>query len=209
MPTRDPRVDAYIAKSADFARPILQHIRAAIHEGCPDVVETIKWSRPAFDYRGAPLCGIAAFKEHCSLGFWHSPDLTLSGKPIGGPGEKGGMGNFGRIASVQDLPSRSALVKLVRQAAKLSEEGGRTVMTRASPEKKSPPRPVVVPEDLSRALARNRKARDTFENFPPSHQREYVEWITGAKRDETRSKRVATALEWLVEGKPRNWKYMR
>jgi uncharacterized protein YdeI (YjbR/CyaY-like superfamily) len=208
MPNIDPRVDAYIARSPDFARPILEFVREAIHAGCPDVEEGIKWRMPSFDYQGAILCNVAAFKQHCAVNFWRAPDLKVNGKPIGSPGDKGGMGNFGRLTSVGDLPSRAAFVALVKQAVRLKAAGGRTLMAR-TPSRPRAPRPVVVPDDFTRALARNRRARVTFEGFPPGHRREYVEWITEAKTDATRQRRLATAVEWLAEGKPRNWKYMK
>jgi len=203
MPKRDPRVDAYIAKSADFAKPILTHFRAVVDAACPDATENIKWSTPSWDYAGSLLCSMAAFKQHCSFGFWKANLLTLNGKPVG----IGADGQLSHITSVKDLPSRAVLVKLVKQAARLNADGVKeSVMSGRS---RTPKPPLPVPEDFQRALARNRKARDTFAAFPPSHQREYIEWIAGAKREETRAERLATSLQWLAEGKPRNWKYMR
>lgn len=203
MPKRDPRVDAYIAKSADFAKPILTQFRAIVDAACPDATENIKWSTPSWDYAGSLLCSMAAFKQHCSFGFWQANLLTLNGKPVG----IGADGQLSHITSVKDLPSRAVLVKLVKQAARLNADGVKeSVMSGRS---RTPKPPLPVPEDFQRALARNRKARDTFAAFPPSHQREYIEWIAGAKREETRAERLATSLEWLAEGKPRNWKYMR
>ena len=203
MPKRDPRVDAYIAKSADFAKPILTHFRAIVDAACPDATENIKWSTPSWDYAGSLLCSMAAFKQHCSFGFWKANLLTLNGKPVG----IGADGQLSHITSVKDLPSRAVLVRLVKQAARLNADGVKeSVMSGRS---RTPKPPLPVPEDFQRALARNRKARDTFAAFPPSHQREYIEWIAGAKREETRAERLATSLEWLAEGKPRNWKYMR
>ena len=203
MPKRDPRVDAYIAKSADFAKPILTHFRAVVDDACPDATENIKWSTPSWDYAGSLLCSMAAFKQHCSFGFWKANLLTLNGKPVG----IGADGQLSHITSVKDLPSRAVLVRLVKQAARLNADGVKeSVMSGRS---RTPKPPLPVPEDFQRALARNRKARDTFAAFPPSHQREYIEWIASAKREETRAERLATSLEWLAEGKPRNWKYMR
>ncbi len=203
MPKRDSRVDAYIAKSADFAKPILSHFRAIVDEACPDAAETIKWSTPSWDHAGSLLCSMAAFKQHCSFGFWKANLLTLNGKALG----IGADGQLSHITSVKDLPSRSTLVRLVKQAAKLNADGvtGSVMSGRSRVPREAPP----VPSDLKRALAGNRKARDVFEAFPPSHQREYVEWITEAKREQTRAQRVATTLEWLSEGKSRNWKYMK
>jgi len=199
MGTRDPRVDAYIARAEPFARPILEHLRELVHRGAPDVVETIKWGMPFFA-RKKNLCHMAAFKAHCAFGFW-------TGRIAGATGKEGeAMGQFGRIASLEDLPSDRKLVALVREAVALDE---REEKTPARP--KRPPPEVEVPEDLQKAL-RARKhaaARKTFEAFPPSHRREYVEWIAEAKTEATRAKRLATTLEWLTEGKPRNWKYMK
>ena len=195
MGKKDPRVDAYIAKSADFARPILKHLREIVHRGCPDVVETIKWGMPAFEHRGI-LGGMAAFKEHCAFNLWKGSLL--------GAGNREAMGQFGRIAAISDLPRESVLVGYVREAARLNEEG-----VKAPREKKEPKKPVETPPDLASALKKNARARATYEGFSPSHKREYVEWITEAKTEETRKKRVGTAIEWMAEGKPRMWKYMR
>lgn len=194
MGTRDPRIDAYIAKSPDFARPILQYLREVIHEGCPDVEETMKWSMPHFTHHGI-LCGVAAFKKHCSFGFW-------KGSLVVGEKKKPGMGQFGAIASLADLPPRRKLVGYVKKAAKLNEEGvpARRASARAN-------KPLAVPDDLAGALQRSRSARTTFEGFAPSHRREYIEWITEAKTDATREKRLVTTIEWLEKGKSRNWKY--
>jgi uncharacterized protein YdeI (YjbR/CyaY-like superfamily) len=201
MGTRDPRIDAYIAKQKDFARPILTHIRDVVHAACPEVEETLKWSSPHFMYQGAMMCGMAGFKEHAIFGFW-------KGKLIDGvsPNRNNGgeaMGNFGKLTSVKDLPNKSTMTSLIRQAMKLNEEG--ITVPRA---KKARPEPTVPPE-LKAALAKNRKAATHFAAFPPSHRREYAEWIGEAKREETKTKRVAQAIEWIAEGKGRNWKYQR
>jgi uncharacterized protein YdeI (YjbR/CyaY-like superfamily) len=198
MGTRDPRIDAYIAKSADFAKPILTYIRETVHVACPDVVETTKWSMPFFDHHG-PLANMSAFKEHAALRFW-------KGQLVVGPGsddDERAMGQFGRLTSVKDLPPKKELVALIKKAAKLNEEGIKV-------EKKKAPRPELpVPAELIAALAKNKKARANFEAFPPSHKREYNEWIGEAKREETRAARVAQAIEWIAEGKSRNWRYER
>jgi uncharacterized protein YdeI (YjbR/CyaY-like superfamily) len=199
MGTRDPRVDAYLAKSAPFAKPILSHIRKAVHAGCPDVEETMKWSFPHFVYKGV-LCSMASFKEHCAFGFWKS---SLLGHDAGKKSSEA-MGQFGRITSVTDLPSSSQLVALVRKAAVLNDHGVK------APRKKSAPKPVpTAPADFLRALRRNARALAAFKASSASHKREYIEWITEAKSDQTRQRRIATALEWLSEGKSRNWKYER
>jgi hypothetical protein len=199
MGTRDPRVDAYIAKSADFAQPILTHLRDVVHAACPDVQETMKWSMPFFDYHGV-MCNMAAFKQHATFGFWkgrHIPGLA----PNSANGGEA-MGNLGKLTSVKDLPSRKVLAGYVKEAMRLNEDG---IPTKKP--KKAPKPEAKVPADLAAALMKNRKAAATFEDFSPSQRREYVDWIADAKREETRAKRVAQAVEWLAEGKKRNWKY--
>jgi uncharacterized protein YdeI (YjbR/CyaY-like superfamily) len=198
MVTKDPRVDAYIEKSAEFARPILNHLREVVHAACPEVEETMKWSFPNFLYKGM-FCNMAAFKEHCSFGFWKSSLILEKGHVT-----EDAMGQFGRITRVSDLPSRKVLTGYIKAAMKLNDEGVKSP-TRVKPKQ---PREVVVPEDLTGALNANAKARKTFDAFSPSHKREYIEWITEAKTEATRTKRLATAIEWMAEGKPRNWKYM-
>jgi uncharacterized protein YdeI (YjbR/CyaY-like superfamily) len=198
MGKRDPRVDAYITKSPDFAKPILTHIRDLVHAACPPVEETLKWSVPAFMYKGN-LCGMAAFKRHCMFGFWKgSLIVDGTGQPVGV-----GMGQL-KVARVEDLPPDKALTGYIKQAMKLNEEGVKT--PRAGPKEK---KPLAMPASLKKALAKNRKAMAAFEAFSPSHKREYLEWITEAKTDETRDRRIDRAIEWMAEGKPRNWKYMK
>jgi uncharacterized protein YdeI (YjbR/CyaY-like superfamily) len=199
MATKDPRIDAYIAKSAAFAKPILKHLRKVVHAGCPGVVETMKWSMPHFDYKGV-MCGMAAFKEHCAFGFWKA-DLILD---RGENGEKSGMGSFGCIRSLADLPNEKTLIGYVTKAAALNEAGIKAP-GRTQPKKR---KALPTPDDLAAALKKNAKARKTFDDFSPSHRREYIEWITEAKRAETRKKRLAKTMKWLAEGKARNWKYM-
>ena len=201
MACRDPRIDAYIAASADFARPILTHLREVVHEACPEVEETMKWSMPHFLYHGM-LCGMASHKQHCSFGFWKG-SLILEGADDRG---EGGMGHFGRITTVGDLPSRATLERYVRKAMALNEDGTKAAAPRRPKTARVEP---AMPAELAAALDRNEAARAAFERFSPSHRREYVEWIADAKRAETRERRVATALEWLAEGKSRNWKYER
>ncbi len=198
MGKRDPRVDTYIAKAADFARPILAHLRETIHAGCPDAEETIKWGMPAFLYRGRILCGIAAFKQHCTLGFWEGRGM------IGDEDQRAeAMGQLGRIAALKDLPSKKVLVGYVKQAMKLGDE-----RAAAPPAPRKSPKPALpVPDDLTAALKKNKKAQATFAAFSPRCRREYIEWITEAKRDATRAARLAQAVEWMAEGKQRNWKY--
>jgi len=198
MATKDPRIDAYIAESGDFAKPILKHLRKAIHAGCPEVQETIKWSRPHFDYKGV-MCGMAAFKEHCAFGFWKADLIIDRDKPK----EKTGMGSFGSIKSLADLPNEKTLVGYVKKAAALNEDGIKAP-GRPKPKKRAA---VPMPEDFAAALKKNAKARQTFDGFSPSHRREYLEWITEAKREETRKERITKTLRLLAEGKSRHWKY--
>ena len=197
MPSNDPRIDAYIEKSADFAKPILGHLRKLVHKACPDVEETWKWSFPHFDYKGM-LCSMAAFKQHASFGFWKQSLLETDT----GPKNKTAMGSFGRITSIKDLPSDKVMIGLIQQAMELNEKG---INVRKKPA--APKTEVVVPDDLTAALVKNKKAKAQFEKFSNSHRKEYVMWITEAKTEPTRQKRLATTIEWLSEGKSRNWKY--
>lgn len=200
MGTRDPRIDAYVASSAEFARPILTHLREAVHDACPDVEETMKWSMPHFTYGKRMLCGMASFKQHCTFGFWNGGRIVEGDEPA----EKA-MGQFGRITRLADLPADAVLAGYVRKAMALTDAGVR----RAPATKRAPQGAVLVPDYVAAALQTNEKARATFEAFSPSHRREYIEWITEAKGDATRERRLQTALEWMAEGKPRNWKYIR
>lgn len=201
MKNTDPRVDSYIEKSAEFAKPILKHLRELVHRACPEAEETLKWRTPTFMYRGRIMCGIAAFKEHCTFGFWHKGMEEVLEKA----GHKGdeAWGSLGRLTGLADLPSDKALLGYVKTAAKLNESDA---PARPRPARKRAA-PLPVPADLAAALKKNRRAAGTFEKFSPSRRRDYIEWITEAKRDETRAKRLATTLEWLGEGKSRNWKY--
>lgn len=196
MPT-DPRIDAYIARQADFARPILEHLRSAVHAACPEAEETMKWSMPHFLYKGQMLAGMAAFKAHATFGFWRGKEV------LGETGaERDAMGQFGRLTSVDDLPSDDTLQALIRKAMALADSGARPARPKAAPK----PEPETPPE-LAAALSANPAAKAAFEAFPPSGRREYVEWVVEAKRPETRAKRIAQAVEWMAEGKRRHWKY--
>ena len=197
MPAIDPRVDAYIEKSAEFAKPILLHIRDLVHKACPDVVETMKWSFPHFDHKGM-FCSMASFKQHCAFGFWKQSLLEKDAFPA----QKTAMGSFGRITSLDDLPPDDVISGLIRQAVELNEKGIK-VSKKPVAEKKE----LIVPDYLTAELKKNKAARETFENFPYSCKKEYVQWITEAKTEATRDKRLATTIEWLSEGKRRNWKY--
>lgn len=203
MAVKNAKVDAYINKSAEFAQPILKHFRKLIHETCPEVVETIKWGMPSFEYHGI-LCGFAAFKNHCSLGFWKA-GLMKDAAILTSEEAKGSMGNIGKITSMKDLPSDKQLAKWLKEAMKLNEEGVKKTKEVA----KHPKKEIVTPDWLITAIRKNKKAWTCFEKFSPSNQKDYVEWITEAKTEETRNKRLKQALEWMSEGKPRNWKYMK
>jgi uncharacterized protein YdeI (YjbR/CyaY-like superfamily) len=200
MPTLDPRVDAYIDRSADFAKPILRRIRKLVHEAYPDIEETMKWSFPHFVHKGT-VCSMASFKQHCAFGFWKQS--LMEDKAF--PAEKTAMGSFGRITSPDDLPDDKTMLALIKQAVKLNEDG---VKVPRSP-KQNGKRELIVPDDLKKRLSADKKAAAVFEKFPYSQKKEYVEWIEEAKTDATRQKRLATTLEWLAEGKGRNWKYER
>ncbi len=198
MPTIDPFVDGYIDKAQDFAKPVLNHIRKLVHEACPDVVETKKWSFPHFDYKGM-MCSMASFKQHCAFGFWKQSLIDDAAFPA----EKTAMGSFGRITSLKDLPDDETMKKLIRDAMELNEAGIKVTKAPVSKEKKE----LIVPEILLEALARDEAASTTFNYFPYSKKKDYVEWITEAKSDATRDRRLMTAIAWLAEGKSRNWKY--
>jgi uncharacterized protein YdeI (YjbR/CyaY-like superfamily) len=200
MGTRDPRFDAYIANAPDFARPILNHLRELVHEACPQVEEAMKWSSPHFTYQGM-LAHMAAFKQHCAFGFWKGSLFLEQGDEKA----KQAAGHFGRITSLDDLPPRAEIIAYIHQAMRLNEEG-----VKATSRKQPVERPeLVVPEDVTAALDANEAALVTFNAFSPSHRREYVEWITEAKSDATRQKRLQQAVEWMSEGKSRHWKYAR
>ena len=197
MGKKDPRVDAYIARSADFAKPILKHIRKLVHKADSDIEETLKWGMPTFTHDGI-ICGMAAFKQHCALGFWKGK-LILDSK---GRRVDDAMGSFGRITSRKDLPSDAKLLGYIRKAVRLNQQGVK-VPARAK-RKATPSR---VPAYFTAALKASPKAAATFKALSTSHRNEYVEWIAGAKQAATREKRLATALQWLAQGKNYNWRY--
>lgn len=205
MVSPNPKVDAYIARARPFAQPILEHLRTLIHDGCPDVEETMKWSMPFFLYRGVILGNMSAFKEHCRFGFW--------GKEMGavlreaGKKQENGANSLGRITGLKDLPADKKMLGWIRQAAAFVDSGeytspmaARSRVVKAEAE---------TPPDFAAALQKNKRAAAAFAAFSPSCRREYIEWITEAKREETRGRRMATAVEWIAEGKQRNWKYQK
>lgn len=200
MGKKDKRIDAYIEKSQDFAKPILREIREIVHKACPDVEETMKWSFPHFDYKGEMMCSMAAFKQHCAFGFWKAS--LMKGKKTFSDKNKDAMGHLGKITGMSDLPSEKDMISDIKEAMKLNEIGVKISKKPAAP-KKEPE----MPKEFRALLNKKKKALKTFEEFSPSHKREYLEWILEAKTDTTKNKRMLTAIEWLEEGKSRNWKY--
>lgn len=200
---KDLRVDTYIEKAQPFAQPILKHLRKLVHKACPEVEETIKWGMPSFECKG-PLCGIASFKQHAILGFWKTALLKDPKGYLQEHKAKGGdaMGNLGRITSLKNLPPDEVIIDFVRQAKKLNDDG-----TKLPPKPKKEQVEMPVPEYFATALKKNKKAQATFSTFSSSQRKEYVEWVTEAKTEATREKRLATSIEWMAEGKRRNWKY--
>lgn len=202
MATFDKRVDAYIAKAEPFAQPVLEHLRELVHKACPDVEETMKWSFPHFEHKGL-LCSMASFKKHCAFGFWKGA-IMKDPKGILSVVGRTSMGNFDRITSVDDLPSEKVMLDYIRQAVRLNDED-----VKLPPKKVVKASAVKVPDYFIKVLKKNKKAFAAFEAFSNSHRKEYVQWITEAKSEETRSKRMEQAVAWLSEGKSRNWKYER
>ncbi len=195
----DPRIDAYIEKSAPFAQPILRHVRAAVHKACPAVQETIKWGFPHFEYHGI-LCSMAAFKAHCAVSFWKGDLLAIANK------SDAAMGQFGRLTSIAELPNAREFAQLIRAAMKLNEAGA---VAPARPKLSGAECELVAPAVLLAALKKNKAAAATFAGFSYSNKKEYAQWIVEAKTGVTRDKRLQQAVEWLAEGKIKNWKYVR
>lgn len=191
--SREPRIDAYVAKAQPFARPILEKVRERVHAVMPDVEEAMKWSHPTYCRDGKIVLGTAAFKEHASVHFWRGQELGTETK-------SGAMGQLGKLTSIDDLPAN--LDAMIAKAAELAAAAPAPRKPKHAPK----PAPDLHPQ-FAAALAKAPKAKATFDAFPPSCRREYLEWVSEAKRDETRAKRIATAVEWLAEGKRRNWKY--
>lgn len=198
----DKRIDTYILKSQEFAQPILNHMRALVQAACPDVEETIKWGFPHFDYKGEMMCHMASFKQHCVFGFWKGAIMKDKSLLEMAQSEKA-MGHLGRITSLKDLPSDKKMIAYIKEAMKLNDEGIKMPKKESATAKKE----LVVPEYLINALKKNKAAHHTFNEFSPSCKREYVDWITDAKTEATREKRMAQAIEWMSVGKKRNWKY--
>ena len=203
MPDTDPRVDAYIKKAAPFAQSILIKLRKLIFQACPDAVETIKWSFPNYEAYGSMLCNMAAFKEHCSFGFWKAA-LLKDPDDILHLADKHSMGHFDKLVSLKDLPADKILIAYLKEAALLNKNNVKLEKLEKAPKKELP-----MPKPLAAALKKNKKASAVFEAFSSSNKREYIEWIIEAKTEETMNKRLATTIEWLEEGKSRNWKYKK
>jgi uncharacterized protein YdeI (YjbR/CyaY-like superfamily) len=200
MEKHSPKVDDYIEKSQDFAKPILNYLREVVHETCPDAEEAIKWKFPTFMYKGKILCSIVSFKQYCSMGFWlHQEMKTLN--EIDTDVEKTNMFSLGKITKIEDLPSKSQLKKVIKEAMDLTDMG--VTLKKAAPSKTE----IEIPDEFQNALNENKKALEVFEKSSPSYRKEYIMWITDAKTETTRNKRMAQAIEWIAEGKGRNWKY--
>lgn len=205
MGKKNKKVDEYIAKAQPFAKPILKHLRKLVHEGCPEIEENIKWSFVSFDYKGI-LCSMASFKQHVAFGFWKAK-LMKDPKGYLQEGKKAGgsaMGNLGRISSMEDLPADKVIIDFIKQAKKLNDED---IKMPAKP--KTAVKELSTPDYFLKALKKDKKALSNFEAFSPGKKKDYIEWITEAKTEVTREKRMATAVEWISEGKSRNWKYMK
>ena len=204
MGKKEKLIDAYIAKAADFAKPILLHIRELVHKACPDVEEKMKWSMPFFDYKGEMLCHMASFKQHAVMGFWKAA-LIKDAVLVENAKKETAMGHLGRITSLKDMPSDKKITAWIKEAMILTDKGIK-LPAKVKPTQKEK-KELTVPDYFTKALAKNKKAKLVFENFAYSHKKEYLQWITEAKTEETRNKRMTAALELIAEGKGRNWKY--
>lgn len=201
MIQKDKRVDEYILKSADFAKPILNHLRNLVHNACSNVEETIKWGFPHFDYKGM-MCSMAAFKQHCAFGFWKSALMKDAKEMIGQ--NQYAMGHLGKIKALADLPSDKQITVWIKEAMKLNDND-----IKLPERKKSSTKEIEISDALQKALNKNKIAATAFSNLSPSHKKEYAEWINEAKTEDTKNKRIAATIEWVTEGKSRNWKYMK
>lgn len=193
--SRDARIDAYLDRAQPFAQAILTRVRERVHAVLPEIEETVKWSAPAYTLGGKIILITAAFKSHAAINFWR-------GQEIRDGANEDGMGQFGKLKSIGDLPPDGELDALIRKAAELAHSAPTPRKTKHQPK----PAPEMHP-DFAAALDRSAKAKAALESFPPSARRDYLEWVADAKQDDTRAKRIATAVEWLSEGKRRNWKY--
>lgn len=204
---KDKRIDAYIARSADFAKPVLEHIRKLVHQASPDMEETIKWGMPHFDHEGKSVVSMAAFKQHAVFGFWKAELIKDPKNYMQARKAQGGdaMGHGGKLTSVKDLPPDKVFIDFVKQAIRLNQEG---VKLPPREKKSVDPKNTTAPDDFAKALKKNKKAWQVWEEWTPGKKKEYVDWIKEAKTDITRNKRIETSVEWISEGKIRNWKYV-
>lgn len=203
MGKNNKQVDAYIKKAADFAIPVLTHIRKIVHQACPEVEEKIKWGFPCFEYKGI-LCHMAAFKQHCVFGFWKAELMKDPVLMNNANSSETAMGHFGKITSLADLPPDKKIAAWVKEAVQLNEEGKKVPKPNSGKAK-----PRQEPDYFIKAIKQDKKAWQTYQQFSQSNKNEYLEWITEAKTDSTRENRLGQAVEWMAEGKPRNWKYMK
>lgn len=202
MSTKIKAIDTYITKSADFAKPILNHLRELVHKACPTVEEKVKWGMPHFDYKG-PMCSMASFKQHAVFGFWKAalmkdPMLLETAK------SEVAMGHLGRITSLKDLPADKKLIAYIKEAMQLNDKGIKVPVKTKPGENKE----LLIPDYFTKAINKNKAAKKVFDGFSYSNKKEYVKWVTGAKTEETRNTRLQTSVEWMAEGKIRNWKYL-
>lgn len=204
MAKKIKQIDDYIARSADFAKPVLNHFRELVHKVCPDVEEKMKWSMPYFDYKGSMMCFMASFKEHCAFGFWKASLFSNGKELVEKAKSEEAMGHFGKVKSLKDLPKDSVMTKYIKEAMRLNDEG-----VKLNTKQKPGSAAIEAPDYFMKALRKNKAALATFQNFAPGNKKEYVLWIMDAKTDETREKRLQTAIEWMSEGKTRNWKYQK
>ncbi|MCE3228515.1 MAG: hypothetical protein K0S32_3066 [Bacteroidetes bacterium] len=205
MAKKDKRIDDYIAKSADFAKPVLKHFRELVHKACPDVEETMKWSFPHFDYKGQVMCSMASFKQHCAIGFWKASLMKSGDSLVAKAKTEEAMGHLGKITSLKDLPKDSVITKYIKEAMDLNDKG-----IKLSPKTKpTAKKELEIPAYFMSAVKKNKAALKTFEGFSNSNKKEYVTWVTEAKTEETRNTRLETAVEWMSEGKIRHWKYAK
>ena len=205
-PGFNTKVDLYIAQAKPFAKPILNHLRELVHQACPGVQETMKWSRPFFEYKGVILGNMSAFNAHCSFGFWGQEigAVLHEAKVL----QEDGMGSLGKIATLEDLPAKKQMLQWLKQAKTFIDNGQYTSPIAARNKVvKAPKAALETPTEFTQALKSHPKAALVFQNFAPSCQREYLEWFADAKQQATREKRIAQAVEWLNEGKQRHWKY--
>lgn len=205
MAKTDKRIELYISRSAEFAQPVLWHLLELVHNACKDVEETIKWGMPHFIYKDSILCSMAAFKQHCAFGFWLESKMKDPNKILSRGKAKTGMGNLGKITSIKDLPNDKILTAYIKEAVALIDKGEKLSKQPDEKTKKA----LVVPMYFKTALSKNKKALATFEGFTFGNKKEYVNWVTEAKTEATRQKRLDTAIEWMAEGKIRNWKYIK